>query len=533
MDSHTTPSSTNHEPTFFLASAHLDSRPLYYAKPALLRMTGLLRRGHSAPVACTWLTGDASSVLQHSAPGTVAELSPLDSHSEAYIDVMVTCETLVRGDGRCLEGGSLRRLTVGDGYLAGSRSSGSSSSSSSSSDSSTPSGSSLPDLEPAGRSPRGTVDPAQQDVGEFHGTDGFERCGSEGCGLHTRSLLNSTAGGSGSSGGGTHRRELSQAAAAPPSLLSWVHVTVVQVLWNASAGADPLLWPSPAVPFLPCPITSQPQTPEPDPGKKKSVTGSKPPGGHRRRLTADGSGSGERPGSGAGSGSQHGAHTRSRGDSGGSELASGSVLSGHDDPRGGRVRGQRRLSEAAATVTERRCDPTRSEPFLNKPPGSHLMSFQDYDNGDGGVAVCMAPLHGGDLQAATLPAWSIFQRLMGVEKVFVYKSSVSRVVAEMLQGFVDSGLYEIYEYVFSWRLADSSDACRVRSAQQRAEGGKTGASQVFVDGGAAAGGFARGGEGSAREEWLQPWELPHNGGIGHASHEGEERSVLLPPGVGA
>lgn len=38
------------------------------------------------------------------------------------------------------------------------------------------------------------------------------------------------------------------------------------------------------------------------------------------------------------------------------------------------------------------------------------------------------------MQAATLPAWSIFQRLMGVEKVFVYKSSVSRVVAEMLQG---------------------------------------------------------------------------------------------------
>lgn len=174
-------------------------------------------------------------------------------------------------------------------------------------------------------------------------------------------------------------------------------MTVVQVLWNASAGADPLLWPSPAVPFLPCPISGQPQTPEPDPGEK-SVTGSKPSGSRRRRLTADGSGN--RSDSGSGSESpQHGAHTRSRGNSGGSELASGSVVSGYD-LRSREARGHRRLSEAEATATERLCDPSRTKPFLNKPRGSHLMSFQDYDNGDGGVAVCMAPLHGGDLQVS-------------------------------------------------------------------------------------------------------------------------------------
>lgn len=340
------PTPNNHEPTFFLASAHLDSRPLYFNKPAVLRLVGLLRRGHSSPVSCTWLTGNADQVIQHSTPGDTKELSPIDSHSETYVDVMVTCKSLVNEMSDISDPTILPFFAT---LTSGSSSGRHLNADSSSSSASRGGGSKSSSTSVSGSSSSGSIE-------TLGGSSG------------SRQLKDSISSG----------EQDTHSGQGAPALLSWVHVTVVQVLWNDTKEADPLIWPLVAAPYTPCPITSKPQpTVEMVPGQAPAqASGSK--GTNSRRLTA----------------------TSSSSISGGSSSSSSGVSR---SSRRGRGSSSKRLTRGSsrtlsAAPLEQACDPSRTLPFHNKPPGSHLLSYQDYDTGNGGLAVCMAPLHGGDLQ---------------------------------------------------------------------------------------------------------------------------------------
>lgn len=69
---------------------------------------------------------------------------------------------------------------------------------------------------------------------------------------------------------------------------------------------------------------------------------------------------------------------------------------------------------------------------LCQPEGPPALSCCFIPSGLGDIALCTAPIHGGDFQAAAIPEWLEFNKLMGVATVFAYDMSAGPVTQALL-----------------------------------------------------------------------------------------------------
>jgi hypothetical protein len=79
----------------------------------------------------------------------------------------------------------------------------------------------------------------------------------------------------------------------------------------------------------------------------------------------------------------------------------------------------------------------------------HELSVQqvaEYSSGKGRMAACTAPLHE-DGYASSMVEWTEFQRLVGIEKVFVYDFNSGPMLKPQLDYYANQGFFEVFEWI--------------------------------------------------------------------------------------
>jgi hypothetical protein len=85
--------------------------------------------------------------------------------------------------------------------------------------------------------------------------------------------------------------------------------------------------------------------------------------------------------------------------------------------------------------------------------------FKDYSAGQGPIAACTAPLHE-DGFAASIVEWAEFQKLVGIEHVFVYDFNSGPLLKPQLDYYSRQGFFKVFEWIIPTRImADPHEKC--------------------------------------------------------------------------
>jgi hypothetical protein len=83
----------------------------------------------------------------------------------------------------------------------------------------------------------------------------------------------------------------------------------------------------------------------------------------------------------------------------------------------------------------------------------------DYAAGQGPVAACTAPLHE-DGFAASMVEWAEFQKLVGIDRVFVYDFNAGPLLKPQVDYYSRQGLFKVFEWIIpSMIMADPHQEC--------------------------------------------------------------------------